>query len=500
MMNKIFLAIAFAAVCTHVQAQPGAKIIAAKKSAAPASQTGYLIHAAIAPFKNKWIYLGSYYGKNRMLVDSAFANSSSETVFKGTKKLPGGIYFFVSPGHVILFEILMDNVQHFSVKGDSSHPDNITITGSPENTLFSQYTKYLSGIVPQITKMQDDLKYNAHSKTDSMSIQHGLRVLNMQLNNYRDSVVINHPKSLLALFFQTVRIPDVPKMPVLPDGSLDSLYPGRYVKEHFWDNVNFYDDRLVRTPFFEPKLDDYFKYYVSQDPDSIIAEVNYMLLSAREGKDIFKFLLGKFTDKYINPEIMGQDKVFLFLFNNFYSKGDTAWLTAKQKEYIFNRAYSIIANQINEPAPQLDLIDTAGRPVSLYNDVKAPLTFVVFWDPTCSHCKIEVPQLDSIYEAKWKALGIKIFAVNTNENTKDEWISFIADNHLNGWYHAWQTRNQRVEQENANQPNYRQLYDIYQTPTMYLLDADKRIIAKKLSIEQFDNLIDTKIKKPASSN
>ena len=130
-----------------------------------------------------------------------------------------------------------------------------------------------------------------------------------------------------------------------------------------------------------------------------------MLLYSRSAKEMHKYLLGKFTDKYINPEIMGQDKVFLFLFENYFSKGDTTWLNEKQRKYIFDRAYSLMANQINEPSPQLSLKDSVGSTVSLYN-VKAPFIFW-FWDPTCGHCREEVPKLDSIYEARWKDLGVK---------------------------------------------------------------------------------------------
>jgi len=36
------------------------------------------------------------------------------------------------------------------------------------------------------------------------------------------------------------------------------LAPYRFVKNHFWDDVLFNDDRLLRTPFFESKLDEYF--------------------------------------------------------------------------------------------------------------------------------------------------------------------------------------------------------------------------------------------------
>ena len=43
-------------------------------------------------------------------------------------------------------------------------------------------------------------------------------------------------------------------LPVV-NGKADSLYPFRYVKSHYWDNIVFNDNRLLRTQFFEKKLD-----------------------------------------------------------------------------------------------------------------------------------------------------------------------------------------------------------------------------------------------------
>ncbi|QEC68604.1 redoxin domain-containing protein [Panacibacter ginsenosidivorans] len=461
------------------------------------SKDGYKIDATIKPYKNCWVYLGNYYGKNKVLADSAHFDENSHGIFKGQNKLPKGIYFFVTPAHSLLFEILMDDAQHFTIVADSAHLENLSVTGSPDNEIFAAYSRYLTSIAPKLNGLQQQLR-KATTAADSAAIQQEQKKINKELNDYRDNVIKNKPESMVAAFFQSVRTPELKEWPKKADGTPDSLAAWRYMKDHFWDGVNFYDNSLIRTPFFDPKLEDYYKYYVPADPDSIINEVNYMLLMSRAGKDIHQYLLGKFTDKYINPEIMGQDKVFLFLFNNYFSKGDTLWLNEKQRKYIFDRAYSLMANQLNEPAPQLVLKDTLGKVSSLY-EVKAPFTFIVFWDPTCSHCKVEVPKLDSIYEAKWKALGVAVFSVNTNENTFDEWKKFINENHLEGWHHAWQAREERLADEQSGVANYRQLFDIYQTPTMYLLDADKRIIAKKLSLEQYDAVIEAKLKTKTST-
>jgi len=76
----------------------------------------------------------------------------------------------------------------------------------------------------------------------------------------------------------------------------------------------------------------------------------------------------------------------------------------------------------------------------------------------------------------------------------DDWKKFIGEHKLNGWIHAYETKERRTQLDAANLPDYRQLYDISQTPTFFLLDDKKRIIAKGLSLDQYDGLIDTKLK------
>lgn len=192
---------------------------------------------------------------------------------------------------------------------------------------------------------------------------------------------------------------------------------------------------------------------------------------------------------------MGQNKVFIRLYQDYYAKGDTLWLNATQRKYLMEEYYKQVSSVVGNPAPALEMTDTSGKTVKLH-DVKAPFTFVVFWDPTCSHCKEEVPEVDSIYEAKWKAEGVKIFAVNVNESTMGEWKAFIKEHHLDGWVHAYQTKAAHDADTKAERPNFRQLYNVYQTPTMYLLDAQKNIVANKLSLTQFDGIIDSKLKNP----
>jgi thiol-disulfide isomerase/thioredoxin len=213
---------------------------------------------------------------------------------------------------------------------------------------------------------------------------------------------------------------------------------------------------------------------------------------------MYKFLLNWFTDEYIYPKYMGQDAVFVHLFEKYHSKGISSWLNEKQLTTISNRAYMLMSNLIGEQAANLEMVDSSGVSIPLYS-VNAPYTIVCFWDPTCSHCREELPHLDSIYQATWKKEGVKIYGVLSETKEQTKWKEFMNKNNLKDWINVYQTDEQKKKEEDLKQPSYKQLYDVIQTPTLYLLDKDKRIIAKKLTWQQLDDVLQMKISHKASS-
>jgi len=461
------------------------------------AQSGYNIPITLKPYKNTYIYLGYYYGRLKALADSTMLDENGKGVFSGKEPLPGGIYFIVSPHKEILFELLIDKQQQFSIAADSaSLPDNVVFTGSQENNLFHLYTRFTNQIGNEINKTSTELRA-AKTAKDSTKLKTRLKWLTDKMQLYRDSMVAKNANSFLSTLFQAMKEPVIPPGAKHPGGKYDSLYAYKYFKSHYWDGVSFSDGRLVRTPFFEAKLEKYYKELVVPHPDSIIAEVDHMLLYSRTNTEMFKFLMVHFVQKYINPEYMGQDAVFVHLFEKYINTGQADFFTQQYKDFTFKRAYSMMANLIGQPAAPLDLVDTLDRPAPLHN-IKSDFVVICFWDPTCSHCKETVPKVDSIYKAKWKNEGVALYGVMV-DGGKDNWKKFISDNKLNGWTHVYQLPSQQKEEEAANKPNYRQLYDVYQTPILYLLDKDKNIIAKKLGYQQLDEVIDLKLKNKKSN-
>jgi protein-disulfide isomerase len=153
-----------------------------------------------------------------------------------------------------------------------------------------------------------------------------------------------------------------------------------------------------------------------------------------------------------------------------------------------------MANLIGLKAADLEMVDTANKSAPLYQ-VDAAYTVVCFWDPTCGHCKEELPRIDSIYRASWKAHGVKIYAVlsaDSKQDLKPEWIKYIREHNLQDWINVYQTKETETAIQAANKAGYRQLYDITMTPTLYLLDKEKHIIGKKLTWKQLDELLQVK--------
>jgi thiol-disulfide isomerase/thioredoxin len=465
-----------------------------KKTAVGTNNQGRAIQISLKPYpKDTKIYLGTNYGNSKVFADSCILNEKSEGVFKSKDKLTPGIYFLVSPKMSILFDFLVDDLQQFKITADTTDLKNVLITGSKENEMFKNYSQVVNNLFVELNQIEQNFK-TANTEKDSAIFKEAYLVKDKEIKQKRRAYIAENPGSMMSFLLNTMEVPEAPSIPIV-NGKADSLYPYRYVKDHYWDNIVFNDNRLLRTPFFENKLDDYFKNYISREPDSIISEVQYMLTVAKTGKEIYPFLLFKFTNKYISPEFMGQDKVFLHIYQNFFAKGDTTLLSEASKKSLRERAYSLMANQLGLPAPILVLNDLNEKRFALHN-MKATYTFIAFWDPTCSHCKVEIPKLDSIYKASWIKHDIKVIAVNTNAKEMTLWKEFIKDNKLDQWINAYQTDEDLNKEITEGKPTtIRQLYDVFKTPTFYLLDKDKKIVAKNLSIEQFNDFIQSTLKK-----
>jgi hypothetical protein len=460
--------------------------LCAQKSA----NNGYEIKVTLKPFKNQYVYLGHYYGKQLPIVDSVKLDAQSTGIFKGTKKLGGGIYLVGYPDRSNKFELLVAKQQKFSVVADTAALDKIIFVGSPENVSFKEYQQFM---------MQNGQKLDAlykqrsgSSEQDSLRLTAQIDTLSKKITDYRLALIAKDPNGLLPSLLKAMKEPAVP---VNKEASQnDSMYAYRYFKTHYWDGVNLWDDRLTRTPFFESRVDKYFEQLVYPSPDSVIKEIDWMMGFAAANDEMQKFMLLKFVNRFLNQKYMWEDAVFVHLFEKYFAQKNYDWLNDKGRKVITDRAYSLMANIMGTPAAEIELPDSTGAKRNLYG-VKAPYTVVVIYDPTCGHCKETLPRMDTAYNQRWKGWGVKLFAVAKETDGKQtDWKDFMHKAGMQEWVNVYCSREAEKARVDANKPSYSQLYDVQSFPTMYLLDKDKRIIAKKVTDKQLDEILEQRVK------
>jgi thiol-disulfide isomerase/thioredoxin len=345
----------------------------------------------------------------------------------------------------------------------------------------------------RINSLREVLK-TVPTRADSTRLIDSLNTLDVDLRNSRDRLIEEHSGTFLASLLQAMREPVLPTELQQPANREDSIKAFRYYRDHFWDGVNFWDGRLAYTTFFEEKLDRYFNQLVTPHPDSVNKEMDYMLGFASINPEMQRFLLLRFINRYYSQRYMWEDAVFVHLYEKYFSSKTYPWLSEQGKKTITDRAYSLMANILGTPATDIELPDSTGRTVSLYA-LQKQFTLVVFWDPTCGHCKETLPKIDSVYAARWKQDGVGIYAVaKETEGTRADWLRFITEKKIGHWSHVYYSKEAEKNRVEKNVPGYSQLYDVQSFPTLYLLDKDKRIVAKKLSYEQMDEIIQLKKK------
>ena len=457
-----------------------------RASAPSGKDGGYSIKGKIKGWKDTVCFFGNHYGDKKYVKDTSRIDKNGNFVFKGKEKLPGGIYLIVFPNKVYS-EILIDKEQDFSVETDTADlVKNMKIKGSEDNNLFYKYLNFISvkgkeaePMRKRIAKLREDTAAASTTKKDSIKlIQDKLLAIDKEVSSYRDDFIKDHPGNLLSVILKAQEDPVVPEAPLLSNGRKDSLFPYLYYKNHYWDNIPLTDDRLLRTPVFHTKLKNYFDKIVLQHPDSIIKESDILISKASTNKELFKYIIWYITGTYETSPIMGMDAVFVHEVEQYYMTGKAYWVDSVNIQKIVHRGMTLKPLLLEKPSPPIIMQDTSDKNISLY-EVKSKYTILVFWDPDCGHCQKVLPKLKEAYDKTLKSKGVMVYAVDI-EDDATKWKKFIIDKKMD-WINC---------HDKYKQYYLRQLYDIYSTPVIYLLDENKKIKAKRIDVDQLDGFID----------
>lgn len=432
---------------------------------------GYNIKMQIKDVQDTVCYLANYYGDKTYLVDTSVVDTKGKFTFEGDSALPGGIYIVAGQSNNKYFEFIIDREQKFSIYTEAEDINGkIEFKNSTENDLFYDFIRFNMASRIEIETLRKSKSPGLDS--DSITkIDNRILELNSDLENYQDRIIIENPGGFVSVMLKAMQEPEVVDVPILENGREDSVYQYQYYKQHFWDNYDLSDDRLLRTPLFHKRLERYFSGVLYQHPDTIITEADIYIGKTRDNKEVFKYSVWFLTYKFETSKIMGFDEIFVHMVDKYYLTGEAYWSDSTVVASLSKRADALRSILIGARAPELILIDTSYTWHSLHYSI-ADYMILLFYEVDCNHCKNEIDTLKAWYDKN--EIGLQVFAVNT-DTSLTKWKNYILEKDLT-WINVNGTRS--ITQD------YHDLYDIRTTPTLFLLDEKKQIIAKRLKSEQ----------------
>jgi len=474
------------------------------------------IRIKVSGQKDTVVNLIKYFGKGLYYADTAVMKNG-EVTFNGAKQKPG-ILGLLLPGQQY-FEFIYNNEEIWLETSGSNgleYNKNLVVKKSEENKVFIPYVNYITERKTAAGKLGEERAKFKAEDVEYKKLGEQIDAINKEVLAYQNDLIAKNEGKLVAKIVKMsidIVIPDAPKD---EKGRItDSSFQFRYFRNHYWDNVDLKDERLVNNPIFHNKLEYYFsKNMMIQHWDTVIYHAFQFCDNLNPKSRTFEYCVGWIAQTFGKSQQMGMDKVYYHMLDRYYcsknaeGKHPSFWVDESKYEELCKDLDNKMAICIGEKAPNLILKDTSDTKWVNLHDLKAEYTILYFWDPECGHCKTITPKLAKLYQEKMKARNVEVYAVGKAIGKDFEaWKKFIRENKLSFLNVAVTDKLYQMAKEkpeslvplypgDQGKPttleslNYQTTYDIFSTPKVFVLDKDKKIIAKSLSMSQIEDLLD----------
>ena len=239
----------------------------------------------------------------------------------------------------------------------------------------------------------------------------------------------------------------------------------------FFDKMDFNNTALLNSSFFVDRITDYI-FYINYSEDKNTQEKLYKesvdkvmskIEKATFKRDVIEFLIDQFES--------AQNLVLIdYLFEKYYNKLPLNIQNKKFKD----EKLSLLAAEVGRIAPNFSWKEN-GKLLSLSTLNDAENYLLIFWSTGCSHCLREIPQIHKYLEKNKK---VKVIAFSLEKNDIG-WKNYKKT--LPNWHHVlglnkWENKTART-------------YNIMSTPSYFILDDNKKIIAKPDALEDVKEAI-----------
>ncbi|WP_369048301.1 TlpA family protein disulfide reductase [Tenacibaculum sp. UWU-22] len=423
------------------------------------------------PEKNDWVILYKIEGAVQRFIGNT--NTKHDTIDVDGKKQIVGSFEFTLPADAkagqyrAMYRLKGSGFVDFLFNKEdvefTFNPDfpvkSITYTKSKENKLYNEYEQALALTQKKLDSLQ--LIYIKDS-----SIVAAKKEYTKAYKSLVDAQKIYTDKSkgmLVSNFVKASKRYNAPEITANPQKYFNS------VVSKFFDNIDFNNSVLYNSSFLIDRITDYvfllnyssdYQYQQKLYKTSVDTVMNKISDDTFK-KETLEYLITQFT-KMQNAEIVDM------LFNKYYLRLPVNL----QKSDFRNKTLSKLQAAIGRVAPDFTWKEN-GKTKSLSSLKDGENYLLVFWSTSCSHCIKEIPELYKFMKTQPKT---KVVAYALE---KDEfgWNEFIKN--LHGWHHAVGINAKNKWDNKLVTDTYR----VYATPSYFILDANKKIVAKPYELK-----------------
>lgn len=428
----------------------------------------HTIKGAVSPkIDTDWLILYKIEGTKQVFVNNTTIKKDS--ILIGGKKEAVGSFEITLPSSAkpgtyratyrlegASFIDFVYNKEDVSFIFNPNYPEeSVAYTASKENIFYKQYLIDITAVQQKLDSLQI-----AVLKDPTLNFNEEYKLALAKINAVQNRYVELAQNKYVAPFVKASTRSNSPEILT----SVNDYFSN--IKNTFFDKLDFSNKSLINSSFLTNRVLDYV-FYINYSEDEQKQQILYKnavetVLSKIKNevykRDIIQFLIEQFEASK-NLEIID------YLFESHYNKLPIHIQNDKFK----TEKLALFAAEIGRIAPDFSWIEN-GRNLKLTSLHDAETYVLVFWSTSCSHCLREIPELHTYMKTHPK-MKVIAFAM---ENEPFVWETYKKNN-LNGWHNVLGLN--KWENKTA------QTYQVFSTPSYFVLDKDKKIIAKPNEIK-----------------
>jgi len=438
----------------------------------------YSIKADISGLPANKIILTRIHGDNLYTIDSLIA-ARQDFSFSLPQDLPVGLYrlilgktkraeFMGGPPQSI--DLIFNN-ENISINSDFNFPlDSLKIIESEENKIYYSFQNKYNQLEYRIQQVYP-LIINYPKSTAFFKIAvdefHNLQREQIQLI---EETVKKYPDTYASAMIKMKRTPFL-------EGTWTEMERVLFMREHFFDGLDFENKLLLNSNVYTKKIIDYLSLYrnpnlvQSDQEDLFIMAVDKILPATNKDREVYGFVLNYLVEGF---EKFKFEVVLNHIADNWLGES----CETENKSLLLKRVESYRKMAPGNIAPDIIIEDINGNVVAL-SESGHKYILVLFWASWCPHCKSMIPELQKWYSGE-REIDMEILAISI-DTSRTEWQKIIQDNQL-----SWINCNEPAGWDGKTATDY----NLYATPTMFILDRNQKILAKPVTFYEFTRYVE----------